>query len=123
MVYQLSMRTFWLSLVVAASATSCAVSYKMTVTSATPGPAKAPTCDFQVLNLVPSGEAYEEIATLTPTDARAATPERFKQAVREDVCRVGGDVVITQINGDGWYVRGTVLRKRAPDASVPAAAP
>jgi len=38
------------------------------------------------------------------------------------VCRVGGDVVVTEINGNGRYVRGTVLRKRLPPAAPPPAA-
>jgi hypothetical protein len=38
-------------------------------------------------------------------------PTEFKNAVRADVCRVGGDVVLIETNGFGNYVRGTVLRK------------
>ncbi len=111
----------WLSLVVAAGAMGC-VSYQMSVTTPTPGPSRTSTCDFRVLNLPPGGGEYEEIATLTPARGRATTPEEFKEAVKDDVCHVGGDVVLAEINGQGWYVRGTVLRKRAPTAPAPAPA-
>jgi len=102
---------------------SCGGSYRMTVTSSTEVPPKPVTCDFRVLNLPPTGEDYEEVATLTPSGARSTSPETFKHAVHEDVCRVGGDAVVTEINGQGWYVRGTVLRKRAPAATPLVATP
>ncbi len=71
----------------------------------------------RAINLAP-GAGFEEIATLTPSgDVPARTPDQFKAVVRADVCRVGGDVVVTEVNGLGEYVRGTVLRAQAAAAS------
>ena len=75
--------------------------------------AKPSNCDFRVVNVLPQGGDLEEIATLTRADGSSLTnePTTFKTAVQVDVCRLGGDVVITEVNGQGYYVRGTVLRK------------
>ena len=99
----------------AALGAACTPTYYMNVTATTPVAAKAATCEFQVVNLAPSGD-YEEIATLAPDAFGVRDAEMFKHGVQADVCRVGGDVVVTEINGKGEYVRGTVLRKRAPAA-------
>jgi len=114
-----------MKLLLAALVVICAegcVGYQLSTSSSTPLTAKPADCDFQVANLPPGGDGYEEIATLTPSKGRAVTPDSFKSTVRADVCKVGGDVVVTEINGRGEYVRGTVLRKRvAPAAAEPAA--
>jgi hypothetical protein len=89
----------------------CLPSYKLTASSASTV-AKPPTCEFRVVNL-PPGQEFEEIATLTSEDGFDTDPAKFKERVRADVCRVGGDVVFTEINAKGWYVRGTVLRRVA----------
>jgi hypothetical protein len=84
----------------------------------TAGPlaSKAPTCDFRVVNLLPQGGDFEEIATLTQREGKALAlnPTEFKAAVQADVCRLGGDLVVTEVSGWGGYVRGTVLRKKGP---------
>lgn len=96
--------------------------YELTQTTTTPMRPKVQTCDFRVVNLPPQGD-YEEIATLSPTGSKCAmNPNDFKDSVHDDVCRVGGDVVITEVNGFGCYVRGTVLRGPAVGAT-PASAP
>jgi hypothetical protein len=38
-------------------------------------------------------------------------PEEFKNAVRRDVCAIGGDAVVTQVDSQGTIVRGAVLRR------------
>jgi hypothetical protein len=97
------------------------VRYEMSVSTTSPTRAKTATCEFRVVNMIPGGN-YEEIATLTVSDKAAESPDEFKRAVREDVCRVGGDVVVTEINGLGLYVRGTVLRQQPSPAPVQEAA-
>jgi hypothetical protein len=83
--------------------------YALTVSTPKPTAAKATTCDFRVVNLSPSG-GYEEIATLSPTGDVAYDPVEFKRLVQAQVCSIGGDVVVSEVNGLA-YVRGTVLRK------------
>ncbi len=102
-----------LSLLVLVVGCSLTPSYKLTASTKTPPASKPPTCEFRVVNMPPQGN-FEEIATLTPEDYAASDPEKFKSVVQADVCRVGGDVAITEVNGFGQYVRGTVLRKTAP---------
>ncbi len=91
----------------------------MTATTTQPVTAKPSGCDFSVVTLVPQG-AHQEIGTLTYEDAsgfwsfgpssHAESPDEFKRAVQAEVCRLGGDIVVTELNGRGQYVRGTVLR-------------
>jgi hypothetical protein len=89
------------------------VHYQLEMSSPTPVAAKTGRCEFRVVNLPPAGD-YEEIATLTPPYSYGdITAEAFKANVHDEVCRIGGDVVVTEVNGQGIYVRGTVLRARA----------
>ena len=88
----------------------CAASYPMTVSTDKPLTAKPPTCQFQVVAMPPQS-GYEEIATLRLGAISTDNPDTFKDAVRADVCRVGGDLVVEEINGHGAIVRGAVLRK------------
>jgi hypothetical protein len=82
--------------------------FTMTVTTARATTSRGPACDFQVFGTVPAG--HEEIAILTSSGPRKYDPTHFKELVRADVCRVGGDAVVTEVNADGAYVRAMVLR-------------
>ena len=64
---------------------------------------------FEVVSKEPTG-SFDEVATVTVNSA-TTSPEKFRSAVKEDVCRVGGDVVVTEVNGLGPIVRGVVLRR------------
>jgi hypothetical protein len=92
------------------------IAYMATQTGMSPPRAKDATCDFAVTSIIPSGP-YAEVGTLTfgsktLSSYRASRdPEEFKQAVRGDVCQLGGDVVVTQVDYQGTIVRGTVLRR------------
>ena len=109
------MKHFCLGVVLGVCATSCGISYEMSRSSVVQVTPKSGQCEFQVVSMPPSMNEYEEIAILTPTSSRwADSPQSFKDSVGDDVCRVGGDVVVTEVNGIGRYVRGTVLRKRGP---------
>lgn len=95
----------------------------MSTSTSAPLTAKPANCDFRVVNLPPRADEYEEIATLSLASKAADDPDQFKSAVRADVCKVGGDMVVTEVNGAGRYVRGTVLRKRLPPPAAPPPAP
>lgn len=77
----------------------------------------APGCDFGVTATIPAG--YEEVGTLvygsrTLSSYRASRdPVEFKDAVRADVCSMGGDLVVTQVDAQGTIVRAAVLRRLA----------
>ncbi len=84
--------------------------------SVVPAPGKTPTpkamdsCSFEVAAREPAGE-FDEIGTVTVTSA-TSSPEKFQSAIKEDVCRLGGDAVVTQVNGLGQIIRGVVLRRK-----------
>lgn len=98
---------------------SCALyavkpNYVLTKTGA-PGAAKPKGCDFALVTTKVE-RAYEEIAILDST-VTAEDAASFKQAVGPDVCELGGDAVLAEVNGKGGYVRGTVLRWKDTAAS------
>ena len=89
-------------------------SYVVTKTG-TAGPAKPANCEFQIATTKVDRE-YEEVAIL---DAKmwAEDAATFKQTVSTQVCELGGDAVIAEVNGNGRYVRGTVLRWKDAEVS------
>ncbi len=106
---------------------------KYTLTPTTPAPVAAeplpPTCDFEVFKEAPQGE-YDKLAELKPVDFGATSSDEFKDAIRADVCKAGGEVVVATINGANNYIKGVVYRKHrtvvnlpAGDAPAPAPAP
>ena len=109
----------WLLGLVVIGAVSCAQPqvYTMSMSTTLPTAATAEPCDFRVVNIPPQGP-FEEIATLTSRGYFESTPDAFKKDVHDDVCRVGGTVVVTEVNGHGGYVRGTVLRGVPTPAST-----
>ena len=58
---------------------------------------------------------YEEVGTIDrgTSGGGARSPATFKGYVADQVCKAGGDMVVTQISADGYIVRGAVLRKVA----------
>jgi hypothetical protein len=103
------MRLVACSLVLASLVACGGPGYALTVSTPKPTAAKAATCDFQVVTLPPS-RGYEEIAMLSPTGDVAYDPVEFKRLVHAQVCSIGGDMVLSEVNGLA-YIRGTVLRK------------
>jgi hypothetical protein len=73
--------------------------------------AKSANCDFAVVT-VPSDRPQEQIGILDAelVPYAATTAAEFKDAVRNQVCQVGGDEVLAEVNGHGRYVRGTIVR-------------
>jgi hypothetical protein len=98
-------------------ATGCGSrSYAVTRTSADPVVSKAPDCDFAILTQAEPD--YEEVAILEQDDHPAVTAAEFQNIVRKQVCEVGGDAVVAEVDNQGAYLRGTVLRRK----EVPAVA-
>ena len=100
-------RLFALTFVLSIAA--CGPVYQLAATKTVPS--KPVGCDFQVAASLPEG--YEEIGlvTRTVTAGGAMQPDTFKKWIADDVCKAGGDLVVTQINGEGYIVRGVVFRK------------
>ena len=91
------------------------------------GPAAAPraaTCNFDILTTVPL-LGYREIGTIDVTsgpygDNRFTNLTEFKQHIQPNVCQLGGDVAIAFANGDGLYIKATVM-KRVESKAAPVA--
>ena len=83
-------------------------SYKMTKIGVA-GLAKPASCDFMIA-VTKVDRPYDEIAILDCYANNAYDVAAFKESVRAQVCGIGGDAVIAEVNGHGSYVRGTVLR-------------
>lgn len=91
-------------------ASSC-VTYTLTQTAAHVDP-KPAGCDF-VIATTKLDREYEEVGILDKNMGMASTAADFKEFVRPQVCALGGDAVIAEINGYGYYIRGTVVRWKA----------
>ncbi len=74
-------------------------------------PPKPDDCNYHLVSAWDE-PGYEEIGVVEVDHGRPATSyNKFWHDIRTEVCRAGGEVVIAQINGVGWYVRGIVLRR------------
>src|SRR5437016_1562101 len=107
------MRTFLLC--VTALLGGCAHGAHYQYTQASEAPPKPVTGDFFVLSAVPD-KPFVELGTLDFEPGLGSyypiNASGFKQAVQSQVCSAGGDAVLTLVNANGWYVRGTVIRYR-----------
>jgi hypothetical protein len=101
---------------------ACSASPNFTPNSATRADAKPSDCKFDVLTLQPSQPVDElgiidfvDGTTISRTGRRIGVPDtaaELRQRIASEVCRVGGDAVLGQVNGVGQYIRATVLRYR-----------
>jgi hypothetical protein len=101
------------ALILTALLTGCAGTYVYGPTGDVEAQAKPPGCTFTLLDLPPQ-QAFDEIGVLAPQDIEygdmAGGPTPFKEAVAEQVCKVGGDAVVVERDGTGRYIRGTVIK-------------
>ncbi|WP_394831399.1 hypothetical protein LVJ94_33295 [Pendulispora rubella] len=81
------------------------------------GSEEATSCSFGVLTASPAS-GYEEIGSvdmsLNPLCPECSWPQSladFREAVRPEVCKAGGDMVLAVSNGLGYYIKGTILRR------------
>ncbi|MCB9737031.1 MAG: hypothetical protein H6745_30985 [Deltaproteobacteria bacterium] len=95
------------ALVGLAAALSGCVTYAFTPTTRQSAPAREAGCEFDLLSAAPR-TPYVQLGFLEPT-VQAHSAVEFYDAVRGEVCAAGGDAVLTEINGLGEYVRGTVI--------------
>jgi hypothetical protein len=119
--YECRVRTFAVALLVVPLAACGAYLYGYDYTPTTRYVAFAPRpvgCAFDLLT-TPPGRPYVELGVLE-TLMGAPSASTFRASVGAQACRVGGDAVLTEVNGRGVYFRGTVMRylDRAPDAPL-----
>lgn len=107
------MRSSVILLAVSMFATSCA-SYIYTHSADNTYPAKPENCKFKVVNTAANPAEYIEIGSLNNSafSFPDTNPEDWKKTIRKEVCGIGGDLVVSEINGGGQYIRGTVFVKK-----------
>src|SRR4051794_30474248 len=86
-----------------------AASYKSTRTGSSAVTPKPANCDFAIIT-TRTDRPYEEVAILDSKNYMAHDAAEFKEAIKKDVCELGGDAVVAEVNGYGYYPRGTVVR-------------
>jgi hypothetical protein len=96
-----------------------------------PAQPKPENCELRTVGSHP-GPDYVEIGVISIEGDRSfgagsyQDPQEFVNRVRPQVCRAGGEVVATEVNGRGIVVRGVVFRRarvaveRGPAAPPPA---
>ncbi len=115
--------------VLASMLAACSAEKQYTPTSTKAVAAKPANCQFDILTLRPA-RAVEELGIIDFTGGTRGTlgyrrgvarsAGELKEMIGPDVCRAGGDAVITEVNGSGEYVRATVVRYSPPaDAPKP----
>lgn len=93
------------------------------LTTAGPGAvSRPPACEFQLLTVVPSGSYVEKGVFETQEGNYGSnsfsTLADFKREITPYVCKAGGDVAVAHANGNGIYVRATILKATgAPPAA------
>jgi hypothetical protein len=88
-----------------------AAHYDYVPTTQTRAAPKPENCDFELLTTRPD-RPYDELGIVEPAVKRASSVVEFRDRIRADVCRAGGDAVLSEIGGSGLYERGTVIRYR-----------
>jgi len=86
------------------------LSYAFTPSTNAPIQARPNGCEFKVVLSQPT-EGYEEIGTLQHYNGTPPKDtEKFKKAVAEQVCQVGGDGVIATSNEKGELTKGSIIK-------------
>ena len=98
------------ALVCAVMAAGCSSSsQRVIVTSKETLQPRAVNCEFELILRPPAGD-YKEIGVL-PYSETGRTWHEYKSHIRESVCKVGGDIVVTSLDQRGHIIRGLVLRR------------
>jgi hypothetical protein len=108
------MRKLFTVLVLSITAAGCGPVYSFTKTTQAIAPAKPEaSCDFLVTGTITDLSSYVELGVLEYLRTPPRRIDEFKEMIYDQVCAAGGDVVVGEINGFGYYVRGIVFKKRA----------
>lgn len=93
----------------------CATSVTYTHVSEKEYPGRAADCQFQIQSRYPDA-SYEEVGVINlSTDYYghngASDLKEFKKLIQNEVCRSGGEMVVPEINGKGYYLKASVFKK------------
>jgi hypothetical protein len=109
-----------LAVVVASVALSGCTNSRLTRTGPA-YPAKPHDCRFHLFTTPPEG-AWTEVGVID-SQAGHTRLDRFEKAIAKHVCESGGDAALVWMNGNGQYIKATVLVELAPPAPPLAPAP
>lgn len=80
---------------------------------------KNPTCKFIIKSTHPEKLDYEEIGSIdykigwyVPYGNISKDKFQFEKEHSEKVCSLGGDLVVTELNGLGMIIRATIYKKK-----------
>ncbi|MBJ6761266.1 hypothetical protein JGU66_10865 [Myxococcaceae bacterium JPH2] len=96
-------------------------------TTSITAPAREATCQFDIITTRPD-RPFDELGVIdlparsNPTSLPSSVTE-FRAVAQPHVCAAGGDGVITEVNGFGQYIRGTVIHYRTAAQPAPTPAP
>lgn len=96
---------------------ACLKPYTFAATTGVAYPPKPEDCLLFVVDEWPYA-GYGQIGVVE-SGTRVRSRGEFYRAIQNQVCQAGGDVVVCQINGDGYYLRGIVLRKMDAPGVMP----
>lgn len=93
-----------------------------TMTSSRDVPSREPDCDFEILTALPAS-GYHEVAVVDVQGKGLTEIADFKEEIQPSVCEAGGDAALALANGNGVYIKATVIvwAKQAPAQPVAAA--
>ena len=79
---------------------------------------KPPNCNFRMQATPPDPSVFEEIGIM---NGMSGTNDilRYQKIIAEQVCSAGGDLVVGEVNGAGYYCRGRVYKYRGPAQPQP----
>jgi hypothetical protein len=81
-------------------------------------PSRGEHCDFQVLTTPPAG-GFVEIGTIDVPPYPITKLDDFKTHIEPFVCQAGGDAAVAYANGDGIYIKASVLKAKAGPVEAP----
>ncbi|XDD51768.1 hypothetical protein AB3N59_08620 [Leptospira sp. WS92.C1] len=71
-------------------------------------PPKQSDCEFAVITTVPQ-KKFEEIGVVE-NQSYVISIADFKKMCQPFVCANGGDAVVALVNGNGIYIKGTIIK-------------
>ena len=119
------MRSTWAVMACALLVAGCGSEYTLMIAPEHPGSSDALTavkpkgrdCDFEVTNGLPAAVDYEEIARLDAEFSPAASLDQLKATVHDQVCSIGGDVLVGEWDGS-HFMAAIVYRFRGQPAAA-----
>ncbi|HEY0709165.1 MAG TPA: hypothetical protein VGG33_20315 [Polyangia bacterium] len=100
-------------LVFVGAVSGCAGKYQHVPLEAVVAQPKESDCDFVVYEAPPEAP-YDALGIIAPADIESGSldedVEDFRDFASKSVCSSGGDALVAERDGEGRYVRGTIIK-------------